>query len=61
MPVLAGSAAYAVGEARDWPVGFSRKVQEAKAFYAFLTGPEGLKELAALEAQLAALSEPVAA
>jgi NRAMP (natural resistance-associated macrophage protein)-like metal ion transporter len=34
VPVLAGSAAYAVGEARDWPVGFSRKVQEAKAFYA---------------------------
>jgi Mn2+/Fe2+ NRAMP family transporter len=34
VPVLAGSAAYAVGEARDWPVGFSRKVQEARAFYA---------------------------
>jgi NRAMP (natural resistance-associated macrophage protein)-like metal ion transporter len=34
VPVLAGSAAYAIGEARDWPVGFSRKVQEAKAFYA---------------------------
>jgi Mn2+/Fe2+ NRAMP family transporter len=34
VPVLAGSAAYAIGEARDWPVGFSRKIQEAKAFYA---------------------------
>lgn len=34
VPVLAGSAAYAIGEARDWPVGFSRKLQEAKAFYA---------------------------
>ncbi len=33
MPVLAGSAAYALGEARKWPVGFSRKWQEAKAFY----------------------------
>jgi NRAMP (natural resistance-associated macrophage protein)-like metal ion transporter len=34
VPVLAGSAAYAIGEARSWPVGFSRKLQEAKAFYA---------------------------
>ncbi len=34
VPVLAGSAAYALGEARDWPVGFTRKVMEAKAFYA---------------------------
>lgn len=34
VPVLAGSAAYAIGEARDWPVGFTRRVQEAKAFYA---------------------------
>ena len=33
VPVLAGSAAYAVGEARKWPVGFSRRWQEAKAFY----------------------------
>lgn len=33
VPVLAGSAAYAVGEARKWPVGFSRRPQEAKAFY----------------------------
>ena len=34
VPVLAGSAAYAIGESRDWPVGFTRKVLEAKAFYA---------------------------
>ncbi|WP_020176439.1 Nramp family divalent metal transporter [Methyloferula stellata] len=34
VPVLAGSAAYAVGEALKWPVGFGRQVQEAKAFYA---------------------------
>jgi len=33
VPVLAGSAAYAIGEARNWPVGFSRRWQEAKAFY----------------------------
>jgi NRAMP (natural resistance-associated macrophage protein)-like metal ion transporter len=33
VPVLAGSAAYAVGEARRWPIGFSRRPQEAKAFY----------------------------
>lgn len=32
--MLAGSTAYAIGEARSWPVGFTRKVQEAKAFYA---------------------------
>jgi len=34
VPVLAGSAAYAVGEAMRWPVGFSRNLKEAKAFYA---------------------------
>jgi NRAMP (natural resistance-associated macrophage protein)-like metal ion transporter len=33
VPVLAGSAAYALGEARKWPVGFARRWQEAKAFY----------------------------
>jgi NRAMP (natural resistance-associated macrophage protein)-like metal ion transporter len=33
VPVLAGSAAYALGEARRWPVGLSRKPREAKAFY----------------------------
>ncbi|GJD76359.1 divalent metal cation transporter [Methylobacterium goesingense] len=33
VPVLAGSAAYAVGEARRWPVGFGRHLLEARAFY----------------------------
>jgi len=33
VPVLAGSAAYALGEARRWPVGLARKPSEAKAFY----------------------------
>jgi Mn2+/Fe2+ NRAMP family transporter len=33
VPVLAGSAAYALGEARSWPVGLSRQPTQAKAFY----------------------------
>jgi len=33
VPVLAGSAAYALGEARRWPVGLSRQLHQAKAFY----------------------------
>lgn len=33
LPVLAGSAAYALGEARGWPVGLARKAGQAKAFY----------------------------
>lgn len=36
LPVLGGSAAYAVGEALRWPVGHERKPKEAKAFYAVL-------------------------
>ena len=36
VPVLAGSAAYAVGEASRWPVGLSRRPKKAKAFYATL-------------------------
>src|ERR1700722_1918194 len=36
LPVLGGSAAYAVGEALKWPVGLERKAKEAKAFYAVL-------------------------
>jgi Mn2+/Fe2+ NRAMP family transporter len=32
--VLAGSAAYSLGEARRWPVGLSRQPKQAKAFYA---------------------------
>jgi Mn2+/Fe2+ NRAMP family transporter len=34
VPVLAGSAAYALGEARKWPIGLARQPMEAKAFYA---------------------------
>ena len=34
VPVLAGSAAYAMGEAFGWHVGLARKFQRAKAFYA---------------------------
>lgn len=34
VPVLAGSAAYAIGEARRWPVGLARKPKQARAFYA---------------------------
>jgi NRAMP (natural resistance-associated macrophage protein)-like metal ion transporter len=34
VPVLAGSAAYALGESRRWPVGLARKPLAARAFYA---------------------------
>jgi NRAMP (natural resistance-associated macrophage protein)-like metal ion transporter len=34
IPVLAGSTAYALGEARRWPIGLDRRPREAKAFYA---------------------------
>jgi Mn2+/Fe2+ NRAMP family transporter len=34
VPVLAGSAAYALGEARRWRVGLARNPLKAKAFYA---------------------------
>jgi len=33
VPVLAGSAAYALGEAQKWPVGLAREPKKAKAFY----------------------------
>ena len=33
LPVLAGSAAYALGEAMKWPVGLARAPGRAKAFY----------------------------
>ncbi len=36
VPVLAGSAAYAVAEARDWPHGLNRKLNEARGFYAII-------------------------
>jgi len=33
VPVLTGSAAYAIGEALRWPVGLARKPLEARSFY----------------------------
>lgn len=36
IPVLAGSAAYAIGEALKWPTGLERKPLEAKGFYIIL-------------------------
>jgi NRAMP (natural resistance-associated macrophage protein)-like metal ion transporter len=36
VPVLAGSAAYAVGEALQWPTGLGRLPREAKAFYGMI-------------------------
>jgi NRAMP (natural resistance-associated macrophage protein)-like metal ion transporter len=36
VPVLAGSAAYAVGEAVKWPTGLARKPLDAKGFYGVL-------------------------
>jgi NRAMP (natural resistance-associated macrophage protein)-like metal ion transporter len=36
VPVLAGSAAYAVSEAMRWPIGLGRTVYKAKGFYAIL-------------------------
>lgn len=33
VPVLAGAAAYGLGEARAWPTGLERKPREAKGFY----------------------------
>jgi Mn2+/Fe2+ NRAMP family transporter len=37
VPVLAGSAAYAVGEAAHWKVGLNRKPAEARGFYGTIT------------------------
>lgn len=36
VPVLAGSAAYAIGEALRWPVGLGRRPKAAAAFYVTL-------------------------
>jgi Mn2+/Fe2+ NRAMP family transporter len=38
VPVLASSAAYALGETRKWPVGVSKKLRQAKGFYATIAG-----------------------
>ncbi len=37
VPVLAGSAAYAVAEAFDWRIGLGRRLLQARGFYAILT------------------------
>ncbi len=37
VPVLAGSAAYAIGEALKWPTGLDRKPLDAKGFYGVLS------------------------
>jgi NRAMP (natural resistance-associated macrophage protein)-like metal ion transporter len=42
VPVLAGSAAYAVGEGRKWTVGLGRKPREAASFYAVLALAAGI-------------------
>jgi Mn2+/Fe2+ NRAMP family transporter len=42
VPVLAASAAYALGEACQWPIGLSLKPKEASAFYATLTAATAL-------------------
>lgn len=44
VPVLGGSAAYALGEVMRWPVGLARQPKEAKAFYLTL----GLATLAGM-------------
>ena len=42
LPVLAGSAAYAIGEAMQWPVGLAKMPRRAKAFYATIAVATGL-------------------
>ncbi len=37
VPVLAGSAAYALAEAAGWPAGLNRSAAQARGFYAILT------------------------
>ena len=42
VPVLAGSAAYAIGESRQWTVGLARKPREATSFYGVLALSAGI-------------------
>jgi NRAMP (natural resistance-associated macrophage protein)-like metal ion transporter len=42
VPVLAGSAAYALGEALRWPTGLERKPKRAKAFYGTILAATGI-------------------
>ena len=37
IPILAGSAAYAVAEAFSWPIGLGRRMTEARGFYTILS------------------------
>jgi len=39
VPVLAGSAAYAVDKVFQWPTGLARQLKQAKAFYATIGSP----------------------
>jgi Mn2+/Fe2+ NRAMP family transporter len=42
LPTLAGSAAYALGEAARWPVGLDQKPKRAKAFYGAIALATGI-------------------
>ena len=42
VPVLAGSAAYAVAEAFRWPIGLGLRLAEARGFYSILTAATAL-------------------
>lgn len=42
LPVLAGSAAYAIGELRGWRIGLEQKPQNAKTFYGVIASAFGL-------------------
>jgi NRAMP (natural resistance-associated macrophage protein)-like metal ion transporter len=42
LPVLAGSVAYAIGEAMQWPIGLAKMPRRAKAFYATIAVATGL-------------------
>ena len=42
LPVLAGSAAYAIGELRGWTIGLEQKPRDAKAFYSVIVLSMGL-------------------
>ncbi len=50
LPVLAGSAAYAVGELRGWRIGLEQKPENAKAFYGVIALAFGLGPLDAVPA-----------
>ncbi len=42
LPVLAGSAAYAIGEIRGWRIGLEEKPKNARAFYGVIAGGYGI-------------------